>query len=205
MNEEFPTAACVKGDNGSTPVQETVVALYNYTAHRSDELTIHCRDIIRVLYKDNDNWWFGSLANGQQGYFPANYVVGETQYEEQLSPGLAGDSTPLLFSELAEGTSPAVPEMSAVISQSGDQRFIPENDTDYLTRQGARRKTKKKAMHMEEKEYKTNVIMHDDFSSNAVENEFKKNLMMKKKKRSAKNTNGSGTSNDAFQLDSLNT
>uniref|UniRef100_A0A8D2KWG0 Abelson helper integration site 1 n=1 Tax=Varanus komodoensis TaxID=61221 RepID=A0A8D2KWG0_VARKO len=52
-----------------------VVALYDYTAHRSDELTIHCSDIIQVLYKDNDNWWFGSLANGQQGYFPANYHV----------------------------------------------------------------------------------------------------------------------------------
>uniref|UniRef100_A0A8B9TB82 Jouberin n=1 Tax=Anas platyrhynchos TaxID=8839 RepID=A0A8B9TB82_ANAPL len=56
----------------------TVVALYDYTAHRSDELTIHRSDIIQVLYKDNDNWWFGSLANGQQGYFPANYVAGES-------------------------------------------------------------------------------------------------------------------------------
>ncbi|XP_008112735.2 jouberin isoform X1 [Anolis carolinensis] len=205
MNAEFPAASCGKGDYGSTPVQETVVALYDYTAHRSDELTIHCRDIIRVLYKDNENWWFGSLANGQQGYFPANYVVGETQYEEQPSPGLAGDSTPLLFSELAEGTSPAVPEMSAVISQSGDQRFISENDTDYLTRQGARKKTKKKAIHMEEKEYKANVITHDDFPSNDVEDELKKNLMVKRKKRHVKTTNGSGTSNDAFQLDSPNT
>uniref|UniRef100_A0A8C3L692 Jouberin n=1 Tax=Chrysolophus pictus TaxID=9089 RepID=A0A8C3L692_CHRPC len=60
-------------------LQEYVVALYDYTAHRSDELTIHRSDIIQVLYKDNDNWWFGSLANGQQGYFPANYVAGETE------------------------------------------------------------------------------------------------------------------------------
>uniref|UniRef100_A0A8C3S0W8 Jouberin n=1 Tax=Chelydra serpentina TaxID=8475 RepID=A0A8C3S0W8_CHESE len=55
------------------------LALYDYTAHRSDELTIHRSDIIQVLYKDNDNWWFGSLANGQQGYFPANYVAGESK------------------------------------------------------------------------------------------------------------------------------
>uniref|UniRef100_A0A8B9PNY6 Jouberin n=1 Tax=Apteryx owenii TaxID=8824 RepID=A0A8B9PNY6_APTOW len=72
-----------------------VVALYDYTAHRSDELTIHRSDIIQVLYKDNDNWWFGSLANGQQGYFPANYVAGEKEYEEQPS-GLVPDSAPLL-------------------------------------------------------------------------------------------------------------
>uniref|UniRef100_A0A663ESQ5 Jouberin n=1 Tax=Aquila chrysaetos chrysaetos TaxID=223781 RepID=A0A663ESQ5_AQUCH len=56
------------------------MALYDYTAHRSDELTIHRSDIIQVLYKDNDNWWFGSLANGQQGYFPANYVAGESKF-----------------------------------------------------------------------------------------------------------------------------
>uniref|UniRef100_A0A8C3J1M0 Jouberin n=1 Tax=Calidris pygmaea TaxID=425635 RepID=A0A8C3J1M0_9CHAR len=72
-----------------------VVALYDYTAHRSDELTIHRSDIIQVLYKDNDNWWFGSLANGQQGYFPANYVAGEKEYEEQASE-LVPDSAPLL-------------------------------------------------------------------------------------------------------------
>ncbi|KFR07371.1 Jouberin, partial [Opisthocomus hoazin] len=71
------------------------VALYDYTAHRSDELTIHRSDIIQVLYKDNDNWWFGSLANGQQGYFPANYVAGEKECEEQPS-GLLPDCAPLL-------------------------------------------------------------------------------------------------------------
>ncbi|XP_053316077.1 jouberin [Spea bombifrons] len=56
---------------------QMAVALYNYTAHRSDELTIRRSDIIHVLYKDNDSWWFGSLTNGQQGYFPANYVATE--------------------------------------------------------------------------------------------------------------------------------
>ncbi|KFP20545.1 Jouberin, partial [Egretta garzetta] len=85
---------------------QMVVALYDYTAHRSDELTIHRSDIIQVLYKDNDNWWFGSLANGQQGYFPANYVAGEKEYEEQPS-GLVPDSAPLLPEgprEAAEGS-----------------------------------------------------------------------------------------------------
>uniref|UniRef100_A0A4W5PAX7 Jouberin n=1 Tax=Hucho hucho TaxID=62062 RepID=A0A4W5PAX7_9TELE len=56
-----------------------VVSLYDYSATRSDELTVQRGDVIHVLYKDNDNWWFGRLANGQQGYFPATYVA-----EEQL-------------------------------------------------------------------------------------------------------------------------
>uniref|UniRef100_A0A8C0BYM2 Jouberin n=1 Tax=Buteo japonicus TaxID=224669 RepID=A0A8C0BYM2_9AVES len=65
-----------------------VVALYDYTAHRSDELTIHRSDIIQVLYKDNDNWWFGSLANGQQGYFPANYVAATSVKTLEFPPTL---------------------------------------------------------------------------------------------------------------------
>ncbi|KAJ7341958.1 hypothetical protein JRQ81_008029 [Phrynocephalus forsythii] len=204
MNSELTAAACMKGDTGSIPVQETVVALYDYTAHRSDELTFHSRDIIQVLYKDNDKWWFGSLANGQQGYFPASCVVGETLYEKQSSPGLAEDSTPLLPSELAEVASPAMPEMSAIISKSEDQRFISEKDTDYLTTQGTKRKTKKKGVQAEEKEYKANLITLDNFPSNGAEDNPKKNLVMTKKKRSVKTTNASGTSNEAFQLDSSN-
>lgn len=35
--------------------------------------------MIQVLYKDNVNWWFGRLANGKQGYFPANYVANESK------------------------------------------------------------------------------------------------------------------------------
>ena len=51
-----------------------VVALYDYQAQRSDELSINRNDVITVLYKDNENWWMGELPNGQQGFFPANYV-----------------------------------------------------------------------------------------------------------------------------------
>ncbi|XP_012384500.2 jouberin isoform X2 [Dasypus novemcinctus] len=55
----------------------TVVALYDYTANRSDELTIHRGDIIRVFFKDNEDWWYGSLGKGREGYFPANHVASE--------------------------------------------------------------------------------------------------------------------------------
>uniref|UniRef100_A0A3Q2Y7Q4 Abelson helper integration site 1 n=1 Tax=Hippocampus comes TaxID=109280 RepID=A0A3Q2Y7Q4_HIPCM len=56
-------------------LQRVVVSLYDYKASRSDELTLRRGDEIRVLYKDNDNWWFGSLADGQQGYFLVAYVA----------------------------------------------------------------------------------------------------------------------------------
>ena len=52
-----------------------VVALYDYQAQRSDELSFMRGDLITVLYKDNDNWWMGELQDGSQGFFPANYVA----------------------------------------------------------------------------------------------------------------------------------
>ncbi|XP_051942989.1 jouberin isoform X3 [Hippocampus zosterae] len=66
-----------------------VVSLYDYKASRSDELTLRRGDEIRVLYKDNDNWWFGSLADGQQGYFLVAYVADPNSGEEAAAADAA--------------------------------------------------------------------------------------------------------------------
>ena len=52
-----------------------VVALYDYKAQRSDELSLRSGDSVLVLYKDSANWWMGQLPSGQQGFFPSNYVT----------------------------------------------------------------------------------------------------------------------------------
>lgn len=191
----------MKGASSSTPVQETVVALYDYTAHRSDELTIHRSDIIQVLYKDNDNWWFGSLANGQQGYFPANYVAGETEYEKEQPSGLVPDSTPLLHSKQTEA------EMSAVITKSGDLKFISEHDTDIDSpvTQGTK---KKKRILKNETENQQNVIAFDtptsSITTDSVENKPRAHeveLKKTKKKRAVKSSSASGKTNVAFEPD----
>uniref|UniRef100_A0A673K0A5 Jouberin n=1 Tax=Sinocyclocheilus rhinocerous TaxID=307959 RepID=A0A673K0A5_9TELE len=62
-------------DVGLTKPDQKVVSLYEYRANRSDELSIRRGDVIHVLYKDNDSWWFGRLVSGQEGYFPASYVA----------------------------------------------------------------------------------------------------------------------------------
>lgn len=61
------------------PFPFQVVALYDYDSTRSDELTVRRDDVIQVLYKDNDTWWFGRLADGRQGYFPASHVADESE------------------------------------------------------------------------------------------------------------------------------
>uniref|UniRef100_A0A8C7T181 Abelson helper integration site 1 n=1 Tax=Oncorhynchus mykiss TaxID=8022 RepID=A0A8C7T181_ONCMY len=86
-----------------------VVSLYDYSATRSDELTVQRGDVIYVLYKDNDNWWFGRLANGQQGYFPATYV--------ELSQALKAQSA------LSEQTDLSVPPSER--TDQSDGRLTP--------------------------------------------------------------------------------
>uniref|UniRef100_A0A668AN07 Abelson helper integration site 1 n=1 Tax=Myripristis murdjan TaxID=586833 RepID=A0A668AN07_9TELE len=69
----------VKEKLDSVLVNNQIILLCHIFANRSDELTVHRGDVIHVLYKDNDNWWFGRLSGGQQGYFPASYVAEESK------------------------------------------------------------------------------------------------------------------------------
>ncbi|XP_067398368.1 LOW QUALITY PROTEIN: jouberin [Emydura macquarii macquarii] len=197
----------MRGASSSTPVQEIVVALYDYTAHRSDELTIHRSDIIQVLYKDNDNWWFGSLANGQQGYFPTNYVAGETEHEEEQSSGLVPDSTPLLHSEQTEEEKYPTPHaMSAVITKSGNLKFISERDTDIDSPATQGTKKKKRIVKNDTTENQPNVMALDipalSITTNSVEEEPRTHgVELKKKKRAVKNSHAGGKTNVAFEPD----
>ncbi|KAF5920066.1 hypothetical protein HPG69_014434 [Diceros bicornis minor] len=95
-------------------VPQKVVALYDYTANRSDELTIHRGDIIRVFFKDNEDWWYGSVGKGQEGYFPANHVASETLYQE-LPPEIKERSPPLTPTEKTKMDKPsAAPQKSSL-------------------------------------------------------------------------------------------
>ncbi|KAF6112618.1 Abelson helper integration site 1 [Phyllostomus discolor] len=91
----------------------TVVALYDYTANRSDELTIHRGDIIRVFFKDNEDWWYGSVGKGQEGYFPANHVASETLYQE-LPPEIKERSPPLTPKEKNKMEKPSSSQKQSV-------------------------------------------------------------------------------------------
>nr|XP_009687226.1 PREDICTED: jouberin [Struthio camelus australis] len=209
-NSDCLTALGVRRGSSCPLGQETVVALYDYTAHRSDELTIHRSDIIQVLYKDNDNWWFGSLANGQQGYFPANYVAGEKEYEEQPS-GFVPDSAPLLpdGQTEAEKGSLTLSKMSPVISKSGDLKFISEHDTDTDSPATQGAKKKKKRIQKNETENQPDLMGLDtpvsSITANGVENEpTAHGVELKKKKRAGRGSNSStnGKTNIAFEPES---
>uniref|UniRef100_A0A7P0T8H6 Jouberin n=1 Tax=Homo sapiens TaxID=9606 RepID=A0A7P0T8H6_HUMAN len=115
--------------NHQVDTAPTVVALYDYTANRSDELTIHRGDIIRVFFKDNEDWWYGSIGKGQEGYFPANHVASETLYQE-LPPEIKERSPPLSPEEKTKiEKSPAPQKQSINKNKSQDFRLGSESMT----------------------------------------------------------------------------
>ncbi|KAK2826549.1 hypothetical protein Q5P01_020763 [Channa striata] len=117
-----PTSPGVHVETDSASVQQIVVSLYNYRANRSDELTIRRGDVIQVLYKDNDNWWFGRLVDGQQGYFLASYVVDQRDFSEGKSR--SAEAHTALSEGTAERSTPT--RVSAAISSTGELRFLSE-------------------------------------------------------------------------------
>lgn len=60
-----------------------------YRSRWSKELDLEQGELVQVLLKEDQNWWFGRLTNGHEGFFPAACV-------EPLvctaSPGSAGST-----------------------------------------------------------------------------------------------------------------
>ncbi|XP_033123597.1 jouberin-like [Anneissia japonica] len=98
-----------------------VVAMYDYTAQRSDELTFSQGSVIKVLHEDNANWWMGEMPDGMQGYFPANYVM-----EQVLWPPENG--------EKAQPLSPISDDIDAVLNEK------PLRSTPHSKKTKSRRK-----------------------------------------------------------------
>lgn len=58
------------------PVISYAKAQYNYSAAIEEELSFKKRDILLVLHKQSDGWWFAeNLNSGDSGLVPSNYLV----------------------------------------------------------------------------------------------------------------------------------
>ncbi|XP_062715033.1 1-phosphatidylinositol 4,5-bisphosphate phosphodiesterase gamma-1 isoform X2 [Aedes albopictus] len=79
----------------------TVKALYDYKAHRDDELSFCKHAIITNVKKSNELWWTGDYGGKKQHYFPANYVQ-----EISTSDGNSDDSgsDSLMLGSLQKGS-----------------------------------------------------------------------------------------------------
>lgn len=55
------------------PIDSTFVALYDYEAEESGELTI-LKDQVLYVFTERGGWFYGRNDSGQVGLFPSNYV-----------------------------------------------------------------------------------------------------------------------------------
>ncbi|XP_054870782.1 nostrin-like [Amphiprion ocellaris] len=53
---------------------EKVVVVTSYRSRWPKELDLNRGDLVQVLFKEDEAWWFGRLPTGHQGYFPATCV-----------------------------------------------------------------------------------------------------------------------------------
>lgn len=60
---------------------EKVVAIYDYSADKEDELSFQEGAIIYVIKKNEDGWYEG-VMNGTTGLFPGNYVESIMHYND---------------------------------------------------------------------------------------------------------------------------
>ncbi|CAL1596943.1 unnamed protein product [Knipowitschia caucasica] len=62
---------------------EKMVAVHTYAPQWPDELQLTPGDVVLVLSQHEEGRWFGRLADGQRGYFPASCVMELSQSKTQ--------------------------------------------------------------------------------------------------------------------------
>lgn len=53
---------------------QMAVARIQYRGRWPKELNLNQGDLVQVLFKEDEAWWFGRLKNGDEGYFPTACV-----------------------------------------------------------------------------------------------------------------------------------
>ncbi|XP_072046186.1 jouberin-like [Amphiura filiformis] len=131
-----------------------VLALYDYTAQRSDELNLRAGDVIYVLHQDNENWWMGQLQDGQQGYFPANYITNPNEEEkprvavepEYVDEGTGFDDIDFATPRTKAKRKSKKKTMTAIVTKAGEYKVISATDdseADTPASKGTKKKKKK--------------------------------------------------------------
>ena len=74
-------AHCYSCPDQTSALPFPVVAIYDYSKDKDDELTFMEGAIIYVI-KKNDDGWFEGVSNGVTGLFPGNYVESIMHYAD---------------------------------------------------------------------------------------------------------------------------
>ncbi|XP_033182368.1 uncharacterized protein si:dkey-97a13.12 [Anabas testudineus] len=70
----FSPQVCRSRTRRRVETEKVVVAVAQYRSRWHKELDLNQGDLIQVLFKEDETWWFGRLTGGDKGYFPAACV-----------------------------------------------------------------------------------------------------------------------------------
>ncbi|XP_042308087.1 tyrosine-protein kinase ITK/TSK [Sceloporus undulatus] len=64
--------------------ESPVIAIYDYTAQNSQELTLRCNEEYYIIDNSEVHWWLVQDKNGHEGYVPSSYVVEKSSENLQI-------------------------------------------------------------------------------------------------------------------------
>ncbi|KAG7530680.1 hypothetical protein FFLO_04850 [Filobasidium floriforme] len=131
---------------------ETTLSLFAFTAENEDELSFPANELIRIVEKDqeyNDGWYRGKNQKGEEGLFPASYVLPtgadpkpylEMQQAPQplnISNSKSGPGTPVgeTVAEAGEGVAgPTGLGIGGVVTEAKTEAPRPDSPVKSLSR-----------------------------------------------------------------------
>ncbi|XP_043940842.1 adapter molecule crk-like [Protopterus annectens] len=73
--------------------EDLVMALYDFSGKDEEDLPFKKGEIMKVLVKDEEQWWTAENRQGQRGVIPVPYVKKYTQSTESSQFSLSGDKS----------------------------------------------------------------------------------------------------------------
>jgi len=118
--------------SGTNDKEKHCIALYNYDKKRDDELQLYKGQRVLILEESEDDWWRGrNMENGQDGWFPSNYVdlapQEQPQQQQQQQPVVETENVLAPYND----TSPVLENVRCLYdfkAKTGEELSFREND-----------------------------------------------------------------------------
>ncbi|THD23580.1 hypothetical protein D915_005769 [Fasciola hepatica] len=131
-SDQLPRTGVLTGSGKLETKSNHAVAIYDYRAERSDELTLHRGDQLQLLYRDTPKWWMAKdLRSGREGFVPSSYLAydeksamnptGGTLESERTPPQRSGVSSRRVVQLMGQSTSETCLKPPSIVIQDWDQ------------------------------------------------------------------------------------
>ncbi|XP_063719977.1 jouberin-like isoform X2 [Symsagittifera roscoffensis] len=160
--------------SAKTGISQWARAIGDYSAERSDELSVSKGVLVKVVLKDNDRWWLAQLHNAAQGYLPSSCLELITESDAQAISMLENEPR----RKISQATAPP--------SSAGDLSSKPADTFSETSSQP-----------------ESSKIPDDDDELQTLPIAKARTRRGKMKKETAENTIGEGASEDALEMNKI--